>query len=83
MARNKIKFNSRSFRQILVGPGVSGVVGRESHRMAARAGKGVVAKTMLGSFGGGRTVGIVTTTARTPEQAETQRERLESAAHGG
>lgn len=83
MAHSKIKFNSRGFRGILVGPGVSGVVGREAHRMAAHAGKGVTAKTMVGGFGGGRTVGIVTTMARTPEQAESQRERLESAAHGG
>lgn len=83
MPRAKIKFNSRAFRQILVGPGVASVVNREAHRMASRAGEGITAHGIVGGFGGGRAVAFATTTAKTPEQAADQRERLESAAHGG
>lgn len=83
MATNKIKFNSKGFRQILVGPGVSAVVASQAFRIANRAGKGVVARTITGNYGGGRTVGFAQTTAKTPEDAERQREALEAAVHGG
>ena len=39
-------------------------------------------KQMQGGFGGGRPIAIVATHAKTPEEAERDREALESAANG-
>lgn len=79
---NKIKFNSRGFKQILLGSGTSSAVNAAAYRMRSRAGKGIVVRSMVGGYGGGRAVAFVTTQAKTPEDAEHQRESLESAAHG-
>lgn len=83
MARNQIKFRSAGFRRILMGGGVASFVTSEAYRIKSRAGKGTVVRTVRGDYGGGRTVAFVRTNARTPVEAEQQRERLEAAAHGG
>ena len=82
MARNTIRFNSNAFRAILVGGGtrsaVSGVAGRIYGTMNGNA----RVQTIIGNYGGGRVVAFVRTTAKTPEEAEIQREMLESAVMG-
>ena len=79
---NKIKFNSRGFRSILMGPGTRSAVNAAAYRMRSHAGKGIVVRSMVGGYGGGRAIAFVTTQAKTAEDAERQRESLESAAHG-
>lgn len=81
MARNKIKFNSRAFRRILVGGGTMKAVAGAAYRMRSRA-NGSVVRTRIGNYGGGRAIAYVVTQPKTPEQAEQQREALEAAVHG-
>jgi len=83
MASNRIRFNSKAFVRILNSPGTNRVVRDAAYAMASRAGGGVRARVMQGGFGGGRPIGVVATHARTPEEAERQREALESAVAGG
>lgn len=81
MAGNTIKFNSRAFRRILTGGGTMRAVSDAAYRMASRA-TGTVVRTRIGGYGGGRAIAYVVTQPKTPEDAERQREALESAAHG-
>lgn len=80
---NTIKFNSSAFRTILTGAGTRAAVNGAAGRIHAAAGFGPRVSTIIGGYGGGRVVAFVTTKARTPEEAEKQRERLESAVMGG
>ena len=81
MATNKIKFNSRAFRQILVGGGTMRAVTDAAYRMRSHA-RGAVVRSRIGGYGGGRAIAYVVTQPKTPEEAEQQREALEAAAHG-
>ncbi len=81
MASNKIKFNSRGFRQILTSGGTMRAVTGAAYRMRAQA-SGTVVRTRIGNYGGGRAIAYVVTQPKTPEQSESQREALEAAAHG-
>lgn len=81
MARNKIKFNSRAFRRILVGGGTIRAVANQAYRMKSRV-PGAVVRKRIGKYGGGRAIAYVVTQPKTPEQAEQQREALEAAVHG-
>ena len=81
MAKNTIKFNSSAFRRILTGGGTMRAVTNAAYRMSSRAG-GTVVRSRIGGYGGGRAIAYVVTQPKTPEQAEAQREALESAAHG-
>lgn len=77
MAQNKIKFIDAGFHAIL---GRSGrAVNDAAYRIASKAGHGTRVRQMMGGFGGGRPIAVVATHAKTPEEAETAREALESA----
>lgn len=82
MARaNRIKFNSHAFTRILTGNGTKKAVDDAAYRMRAHA-PGTVVRSRVGGYGGGRAIAYVVTQPKTPEQAATQRESLESAVHG-
>lgn len=81
MARNTIRFNSKAFARILKGGGTMRVVSDAAYRMRSHA-PGTVVRTRIGGYGGGRAIAYVVTMPKTPEQAVSQREALEAAAHG-
>ena len=81
MPRNQIKFNSRAFHQILNSGGTSHAVHETAYRIAYKAGSGMRVKERHGNFGGGRPIAYVVTHARTPEEAEDQRKRLEGSVY--
>ena len=81
MARSKIKFNSTGFKAILMGPGTRIAVMIAASDLSSRA-PGTKLRPTIGGFGGGRHIAYVSTSAKTPEDAERQREALESAVHG-
>ena len=83
MARpNRIKFLDSGFIRILNSAGTRRAVNAAAYRIAHGAGGSVRVKQMQGGFGGGRPIAIVATHAKTPEEAERDREALESAANG-
>lgn len=82
MARNQIKFLDSGFHRILNSAGTRAAVHNAAYSIRARAGEGVRVKETVGEFGGGRPIAFVVTHAKTPEDAERQREALESAANG-
>lgn len=79
---NTIKFNSKAFHMILASSGTRSVVNATAGRIRHAAGFDAYVRTMYGGYGGGRVVAFVGTTAKTPEEAELQREQLESAVMG-
>jgi len=82
MARkNRIKFKSRGFRQILVGGGTLKAVSGAGYRIHSHA-PGTSVRTFIGGYGGGRVIAFVVTQPKTAEEAESQREALEAAVHG-
>lgn len=81
MARNKIKFNSAGFKAILMGSGTRTAVVSAASALSSRA-HGTKLRPTIGGYGGGRHIAYVVTSAKTPEDAERQREALESAVHG-
>lgn len=81
MARNKIKFNSTGFKAILMGSGTRTAVVSAASALSSRA-PGTKLRPTIGGYGGGRHIAYVATSAKTPEDAERQREALESAVHG-
>lgn len=81
MAKNRIKFKSRGFRQILVGGGTKLAVASAAFRIKARVPDATV-RAKIGGYGGGRAIAYVVTQPKTAEDAERQREALEAAAHG-
>lgn len=82
MARNQIKFINAGFHAILNSGGTKRAVNDVAFRMASRAGGTTRVRQMQGGFGGGRPIVIVATHARTPQEAERDREALESVANG-
>ena len=78
MAKNLIKFNSRAFHQILNTAGTARAVNAAAYRISSAA-PGTIVRRKYGGFGGGRPIAYVVTQAKTPEEAEEARERLESA----
>lgn len=80
---NTIRFSSQAFRAILVGGGTRSAVGDVAGRFYNALDGNAKVRTIIGNYGGGRVVAFVTTDAKTPEQAELLRERLEAAAVGG
>lgn len=74
---DSIKFNSAGFRAILLGGGTKSAVQSAAQQVAAR-GHGLEVRSRAGSYGGGRQIAFVRTTATTPAEAEIQRETLES-----
>lgn len=80
--RTYIKFKDAGFRAILNSAGTAGMVHDAAYRIASRAG-GLRVKERKGSFGGGRPIAYVVTTAKNPIEAEKQRRALEAAVHGG
>lgn len=82
MASNKIKFDSKAFRAILVGGGTQSAVASAAQSISASAG-GLHISTRIGGYGGGRAIAYVQTTAKTAAKANAQREALESAVGGG
>lgn len=79
---NTIKFNSAAFRTILTGSGTRAAVSDVAGRIYVASGFNPRVRTIIGNYGGGRIVAFVSTRARTPEEAEEQRERLEAAVMG-
>lgn len=76
---NRIIFNSRAFDRILHGAGTVRAISDAAYRMASAA-PGTHVNMLHAST---RAIAFVATNKRaSPEQAEAQREALESAAHG-
>ena len=83
MQKTQIKFNSGGFRAILMSGGTRAAVSSAASSIAAASGFAAKVRVVPGGFGGGRIVGFVATQAKTPAEAEAQRQALESAAVGG
>ena len=83
MAKNTIRFNDKAFHTIIMSSGTRQAVSNAAGRIYNAAGGGMRVRSMVGNYGGGRPIAFVATTAKTPEEAATQRERLEAAALGG
>ena len=82
----KIKFNSKGFKDILCSGGVQGAVRDATEAIQARAnannsrgGEGFSADVWMGSYGGGRWVGSVSTTDRKSRVAEAEDKALSRA----
>ena len=83
MARNTIRFNSNTFRAILMSSGTRSAIGSVQSSVYGAAGFQPTVRTIAGNYGGGRLIGFVATHATTPEEATAQREALEAAVMGG
>lgn len=81
MAQNRIRFNSAAFARILKGSGTMRAVSDAAYRIRSGV-DGAIVRTRIGNYGGGRAIAYVVTQPKTPEDAASQREALEAAAHG-
>lgn len=86
MGQVKIKFNSKGFKAILCGGGVQGLVQSATSDIQSRAnanntrgGEGFDAHVWMGSYGGGRWVGSVSTTDHKSRVAEAEDKALSRA----
>lgn len=84
--QTKIKFNSQGFKEILCGDGVQNLVATVTSNIQdianannLRGGDGFDAHVWMGSYGGGRWVGSVSTTDRESRIAEAEDKALSRA----
>ena len=82
----KIKFVSKGFKEIVCGDGVQSAVRDATETIQGKAnannsrgGKGFSANVWMGSYGGGRWIGSVTTTDRKSMVAEAEDKALSRA----
>ena len=85
----RIKFNSKGFKDILCSDGVKGAVSEAASSIQSRAnanntrgGEGFAVSTWMGSYGGGRWVGSVSSTDRKSMVAEAEDKALSRAVSG-
>lgn len=82
MAQNRIRFNSKGFKTILLSGGMRQLVHGEAASIASRV-PGASVRSIAGGFGGGRVVAFVSTSPRNAAESVAQREALESAVMAG
>lgn len=85
----RLEFNSDGFREILCGDGVKGMVDSATEKIKVKADAGIQgtsegfsASSFLGNYGGGRWVGVVSTTDKESMIAESEGKALSKAVSG-